>query len=84
MPNAILSRRTLLGVAVTAVALNASLALAQSDKPLRLVVPLTTGSTVDTVARALSNPIRRNPISSGTVTSGGTAAMTASTLPRKS
>ena len=57
MPNAILSRRTLLGVAVTAVALNASLALAQSDKPLRLVVPLTTGSTVDTVARALSNPM---------------------------
>ena len=48
-----LQRRALHGAAVAALSLDASVVLAQSDKPLRLVVPLTTGSTVDTVARAL-------------------------------
>lgn len=57
MPITTLHRRTLLGLAATALILQAPLALAQSDKPLRLIVPLTTGSTVDTVARALSNPM---------------------------
>lgn len=34
-----------------------STVLAQSEKPIRMVVPLTTGSTVDTLARALQNPL---------------------------
>ena len=35
------------------------LAHAQGDKPVRVIVPLTTGSTVDTLARALSPPLAR-------------------------
>lgn len=35
------------------------LAQAQGDKPVRVIVPLTTGSTVDTLARALSPPLAR-------------------------
>ena len=32
---------------------------ASSDKPVRVIVPLTTGSTVDTLARALSTPLAK-------------------------
>ena len=32
---------------------------AASDKPVRVIVPLTTGSTVDTLARALSTPLAK-------------------------
>ncbi|SEA82112.1 MULTISPECIES: tripartite tricarboxylate transporter substrate binding protein [Acidovorax] len=47
--------------AVLAAALAAAMpwAQAQSDKPVRLIVPLTTGSTVDTLARALGQPLAR-------------------------
>jgi len=44
------------GVVLTAVS---GLAPAQSDKPIRVVVPLSTGSTVDTVARAMSNQMAK-------------------------
>ena len=57
MPVSSLRRRALLGLAASVLALNAPLAFAQADKPLRLIVPLTTGSTVDTLARAVSVPM---------------------------
>ncbi|WP_342131040.1 Bug family tripartite tricarboxylate transporter substrate binding protein [Hydrogenophaga sp. OTU3427] len=49
-------RLCLMGAGILLMA-TSSLVWAQSDKPLRLIVPLTTGSTVDTVARSLSNPL---------------------------
>jgi tripartite-type tricarboxylate transporter receptor subunit TctC len=58
------ARRSLLRRAVqcalpaAALALGHSLALAQKE-PIRLIVPLTTGSLVDTVARGLSNELSR-------------------------
>lgn len=48
--NNITRRFCLAGVGAMLVAAG-SAAWAQSDKPLRLIVPLTPGSTVDTVAR---------------------------------
>ncbi|KRB40905.1 tripartite tricarboxylate transporter substrate binding protein [Acidovorax sp. Root70] len=55
-PLATLGRRALL---LTALAAAGTLAHAQGDKPVRVIVPLTTGSTVDTLARALSPPLAR-------------------------
>jgi tripartite-type tricarboxylate transporter receptor subunit TctC len=54
---------------------------AQSDKPIRLIVPLTTGSTVDTVARAIGPELAKttghsvfvdNVVGAGGVTGTGT------------
>jgi tripartite-type tricarboxylate transporter receptor subunit TctC len=47
---------TVLGVALVA---PATLVQAQADKPIRVVVPLTAGSTVDAVARAMSNQLAK-------------------------
>ena len=49
-------RRALLLAALAAAATSTH---AQGDKPVRVIVPLTTGSTVDTLARALSQPLAR-------------------------
>ncbi|WP_157264274.1 Bug family tripartite tricarboxylate transporter substrate binding protein [Azohydromonas aeria] len=46
-------------MACLALALPASLVQAQSDKPIRVVVPLSAGSTVDAVARAMSNQMAK-------------------------
>jgi tripartite-type tricarboxylate transporter receptor subunit TctC len=58
----IISRRRLVALLATALAWAASDASAQlvpSDKPIRLVVPLAAGSTVDAVARALAPGLGR-------------------------
>ncbi|OUM01209.1 Bug family tripartite tricarboxylate transporter substrate binding protein [Variovorax sp. JS1663] len=49
-----MSRRTLLGLGASAFAATALPAFAQSDKPVRLVLPISAGSGVDTIARAAS------------------------------
>nr|WP_310735028.1 tripartite tricarboxylate transporter substrate binding protein [Azohydromonas aeria] len=54
-----LTRRGALAMACLALALPASLVQAQSDKPIRVVVPLSAGSTVDAVARAMSNQMAK-------------------------
>ena len=48
-----------LALACLGLALPASLVQAQSDKPIRVVVPLSAGSTVDAVARAMSNQMAK-------------------------
>lgn len=54
------SRRFVLAAACLAAIAPAAQAQAPaSDKPVRLIVPLTTGSTVDTLARALSTPLAK-------------------------
>lgn len=50
-----LSRRTCLISAAALLATAGQAAWAQSDKALKLIVPLTPGSTVDTVARGMGN-----------------------------
>lgn len=52
-----INRRGAMCLVFAALSLSASVADAQSEKPIRIVVPLTTGSTVDTLARALSVPM---------------------------
>ncbi|NVM91163.1 tripartite-type tricarboxylate transporter receptor subunit TctC [Variovorax sp. SG517] len=48
-----MNRRTLLGLGASAAAVAACPALAQgSDKPIRLILPISAGSGVDTIARA--------------------------------
>ncbi|MDZ5455884.1 Bug family tripartite tricarboxylate transporter substrate binding protein [Azohydromonas lata] len=54
-----LTRRGALTLACLGLALPASLVQAQSDKPIRVVVPLSAGSTVDAVARAMSNQMAK-------------------------
>lgn len=54
-----LTRRGALALAWLGLALPASLVQAQSDKPIRVVVPLSAGSTVDAVARAMSHQMAR-------------------------
>ena len=54
-----LTRRGALALACLGLALPASLVQAQSDKPIRVVVPLSAGSTVDAVARAMSNQMAK-------------------------
>ena len=49
-----LSRRVLLGLGASALATAALPALAQSDKPVRIVLPISAGSGVDVIARAAS------------------------------
>jgi tripartite-type tricarboxylate transporter receptor subunit TctC len=54
------TRRGAIAFASVALALTASLAQAQqADKPIRVIVPLTPGSTVDAVARAMSNQMAK-------------------------
>jgi tripartite-type tricarboxylate transporter receptor subunit TctC len=48
-----------MALACLGLALPASLVQAQSDKPIRVVVPLSAGSTVDAVARAMSNQMAK-------------------------
>ncbi|MFD0667205.1 tripartite tricarboxylate transporter substrate binding protein [Ramlibacter sp. MAHUQ-53] len=52
-------RRHLLAAALLALAAPLALAQPQADRPLRLVVPLTTGSTVDAIARTISAPLAK-------------------------
>jgi tripartite-type tricarboxylate transporter receptor subunit TctC len=54
-----LTRRGALALTCLGLALPASWVQAQSDKPLRIVVPLSAGSTVDAVARAMSNQMAK-------------------------
>jgi tripartite-type tricarboxylate transporter receptor subunit TctC len=54
----LLRRQVLVAVAVALSGVTGS-ASAQSDKPLRVVVPLSAGSTVDAVARAMSNQMAK-------------------------
>lgn len=54
-----LTRRGALALACLGLALPVSLVQAQSDKPIRVVVPLSAGSTVDAVARAMSNQMAK-------------------------
>ena len=54
-----LTRRGALALASLALTLPAAWAQAPSDKPIRLVVPLSAGSTVDAVARAMSPQMAR-------------------------
>ena len=50
------ARRATLALLATGLLAHAQ---AQGDKPIRLIVPLTTGSTVDAVARAMSNQLAK-------------------------
>lgn len=50
-----IGRRAALALLAAGLAAAAGPAQAQADRPLRVVVPLSTGSTVDTVARAMSS-----------------------------
>lgn len=50
--NASISRRAALGLLANGVALTTLSAWAQSDKPLRMILPVGAGSGVDTIARA--------------------------------
>lgn len=50
--NASISRRAALGLLANGVAMTALPAWAQSDKPLRIILPVGAGSGVDTIARA--------------------------------
>ena len=52
-------RRALLALGAATLAFGGNPAWAQGDKNLRLIVPLTTGSTVDTMARAMSVPMAK-------------------------
>jgi 3-isopropylmalate dehydrogenase len=54
MKSVSIPRRALAAALALSLALPLTTVSAQSDKPIRLIVPLTTGSTVDTVARAMS------------------------------
>jgi tripartite-type tricarboxylate transporter receptor subunit TctC len=54
-----IARRGVLVLACLGLALPAAQVQAQSDKPIRVVVPLSAGSTVDAVARAMSNQMAR-------------------------
>lgn len=54
------SRRTAARLLALLLALPFVTASAQSGKPIRVIVPLTTGSTVDTVARALSAQLSKS------------------------
>jgi tripartite-type tricarboxylate transporter receptor subunit TctC len=49
------TRRGAIAMVSLGLAFSASVANAQADKPIRVVVPLSAGSTVDAVARAMSN-----------------------------
>ncbi len=53
------TRRGTVALACLGLALSASLVQAQADKPIRVVVPLSAGSTVDAVARAMSNQMAK-------------------------
>ena len=55
MPLGTLARRGAMATLAVTLALSAWAAQAQSSKPIRVIVPLSTGSTVDTVARAMSH-----------------------------
>lgn len=50
--SAVISRRTLLGLGASALAATALPALAESDKPVRIILPISAGSGVDVIARA--------------------------------
>jgi tripartite-type tricarboxylate transporter receptor subunit TctC len=52
-------RRRAMAVLALGLASLAGLTQAQSDKPIRVVVPLSAGSTVDAVARAMSNQMAK-------------------------
>jgi len=55
------NRRLMIATAAVAFALPALPALAQlGEKPIRVIVPLTAGSTVDAVARAMGNQLSKN------------------------
>ena len=49
-----ISRRTLLGLAASALAGTALPAFAQADKPVRIILPISAGSGVDVIARSAS------------------------------
>ncbi|WP_119157168.1 Bug family tripartite tricarboxylate transporter substrate binding protein [Caldimonas tepidiphila] len=54
------NRRRVAGILAAALSVSALPVLAQgSDKPLKIIVPLSAGSTVDAVARAMSNPLAK-------------------------
>ena len=54
-----MTRRGATALLAAGLACTLGTAQAQGDKPIRLIVPLTTGSTVDAVARALSNQLAK-------------------------
>lgn len=54
-----MTRRAAAALLAASLACTLGAARAQSDKPIRLIVPLTTGSTVDAVARAISNMLAK-------------------------
>lgn len=54
-----LIRRAALGLLAAALLASTTVAKAQPEKPIRVVVPLSAGSTVDAVARAMSNQMAR-------------------------
>jgi tripartite-type tricarboxylate transporter receptor subunit TctC len=58
--NLSLTRRQWLGLGATALAAGALPAFAQSDKPVRLVLPISAGSGVDTIARAAQPALGRS------------------------
>lgn len=53
------TRRHWLTLSLAVAAMSCATGHAQSDKPLRVIVPLTPGSTVDTVARAMSTEMSK-------------------------
>lgn len=54
-----LTRRGAIALVTTLLAAASGIASAQADKPIRVVVPLSAGSTVDAVARAMSNQMAK-------------------------
>lgn len=55
-----LTRRSAIACAALALSISAALVQAQpADKPIRVIVPLTPGSTVDAIARAMSNQLAK-------------------------
>lgn len=59
MSSATFGRRAALVALASALAVASGIARAQADKPIRVVVPLSAGSTVDAVARAMSNQMAK-------------------------
>ena len=53
------TRRAVVAIIASALAAAAGITHAQADKPIRVVVPLSAGSTVDAVARAMSNQMAK-------------------------
>jgi tripartite-type tricarboxylate transporter receptor subunit TctC len=54
-----LTRRGVVALVSIGLAIGASAVQAQAEKPIRVVVPLSAGSTVDAVARAMSNQMAK-------------------------